>query len=251
MTSQELIHLILLRLKETGLSAAAASSRAVGNHYLIRNMQRRGGAPSFEALQSLCKVLGLEFYIGPPRDPESLPPKPARRQEKQDKLPSWVGQLRSRIRQDLHQALSHLSKPPDAEETHSARYVEVRELSAAAGSGAADLDETVSGYIPFSRQWLDRQGLFPDRCTVIGVRGESMEPSLPEGSSILVDRSPSRPKDGCIYVFRTPDGLVVKRACKDPGGGWWLLSDHPAWKPTRCTGDTVIIGEVRWVGKTL
>ena len=48
------------------MKPATASRKAVGNPYLIRNM-RRGGWPSVENLQALCQVLGLEFYIGPPR----------------------------------------------------------------------------------------------------------------------------------------------------------------------------------------
>ena len=255
MRAQELIQLILRRLRETGLSAAEASTRAVGNHYLIRNMQRRCGAPSFEALQSLCQVLGLEFYVGPPRGSANLPAETPSRESRQEATmapsPAWVAHLRTAFRQDLNRALSRLAIPEAAEEVPCPRYVEVRQLSAAAGGGATDLDETVSGYVPFHHHWLNRQGLDPAQCTVIGVMGESMEPTLPEGASILVDRSHSRPKHGHIYVVRTPDGLIVKRAGKDPGGGWWLISDHPAWKPDRWPSDAVVVGEVRWVGKTL
>lgn len=246
MSPQDLIQLILRRLEETGLSAAEASTLAVGNHYLIRNMQRRGGAPSFEALQSLCRVLGLEFYLGHPRV-SSNETDPSLSGQEKESPPSWA----RRLRRDLHQALEHLSKLPPAVDSPNIRYVEVRQLSAAAGGGAIDLDETITGYVPFSRQWFDRHGLDPNRCSVIGVIGESMEPTLPEGASILIERSPSRPKDKSIYVVRTPEGLIVKRASKDPGGGWWLLSDHPAWKPARWPGSAEIVGEVRWVGRTL
>ena len=40
--------------------------RAVGTPELIRDM-RRGRVPSVERFRSLCEVLGLEFYVGPPR----------------------------------------------------------------------------------------------------------------------------------------------------------------------------------------
>ena len=48
-------------------SARQASIEAVGNDQLIRNM-RRGQVPSVEKFRSLCRVLGLEFYVGPPRE---------------------------------------------------------------------------------------------------------------------------------------------------------------------------------------
>ena len=66
---EELLQLIDNRLAEMGISAADASTRAVGNHYLIRNIRRRnGGLPSVESLRALCGILGLEFYIGLPRN---------------------------------------------------------------------------------------------------------------------------------------------------------------------------------------
>ena len=44
---------------------------AVGTSEMIRDM-RRGRLPSVERLQRLCEVLGLEFYVGPPRSPGSI-----------------------------------------------------------------------------------------------------------------------------------------------------------------------------------
>ncbi len=83
------------------------------------------------------------------------------------------------------------------------RYLDVVELAAAAGSGAESLDETVTGRIGFRRQWLERHGIEASQCVLIGVRGESMEPTLPEGCSILVDRSRRRRQDdGCLCCAR-------------------------------------------------
>ena len=46
-----------------------------------------------------------------------------------------------------------------------------------------------------------------------------MEPTLPDGCSILVDRSRRRRLGGHVYVVRSPDdGLVVKRLDKDKAG---------------------------------
>ena len=85
----------------------------------------------------------------------------------------------------------------------------------------------------------------------MSVIGKSMEPTLPEGASILVDRASSHRADGRIYVIRTPNGLVVKRLCKDRGGCWWLTSDHAGWEPARWPSGAGIVGEVRWVGRVL
>ena len=83
------------------------------------------------------------------------------------------------------------------------------------------------------------------------VQGESMEPTLPEGSSILVDRARRRRRAGGIFVVRTGDGVVIKRLGKDATGSWQLLSDHPAWEPTPWPDDAAIIDEVKWMARTL
>ena len=126
----------------------------------------------------------------------------------------------------------------------------VGELDAAAGGGAMVLDERVTGRIPFRRTWLQRHDLNPHQCNILRVVGESMEPTLPDGCSILVDRARRR-RVGHLFVLITADGLVVKRLGKDEAGDWQLLSDHPAWKPVLWPDGTEIIGQVRWTAKTL
>ena len=80
--------------------------------------------------------------------------------------------------------------------------------------------------------------------------GESMEPTLPDGCVILLDRNRRRRWDGHIFVVRTEDGLIVKRAGKDKDG-WQLLSDHPSWKPVPWPDTAEVLGEVKWMAREL
>ena len=130
-----------------------------------------------------------------------------------------------------------------------ARPIPIRELAGAAGGGAVDLDETIVGHLHFRREWLDRQAIDPTQADVIQVRGESMEPTLPDGCSILMDRRRRAPRSGRIYVVRTDEGIVVKRARRD-AARWTLSSDHPAWPPRPWPTDAELIGEVRWMART-
>ena len=126
------------------------------------------------------------------------------------------------------------------------RPVGVHRLQSAAGSGALDLDEEIKTYAYFRHEWLSRHGLIADRCRIIGVIGESMEPALPDGCVILLDRNRTKRREGQIFVVRTEDGLIVKRLGKDKKGNWLLVSDHPEWKPVSWPKDAVVIGEVKW-----
>ena len=130
------------------------------------------------------------------------------------------------------------------------RPVEVLELASAAGGGAEVYDETPIGLLWFRSDWLNRHGIDPKQSNIISVHGESMEPTLPDGCSILVDKNRRKLGEGRIYVMRTIDGLVVKRVGEDEDGRWQMLSDNPAWSPIPFVEETEIIGEVRWLGRT-
>lgn len=57
-------------LARSGMTDAAASKLAVGNYSLLKNMRAARGEDkrySFQALQELARVLGLECYFGPKR----------------------------------------------------------------------------------------------------------------------------------------------------------------------------------------
>ena len=123
------------------------------------------------------------------------------------------------------------------------------EVAAAAGSGAEDYDETVTAKVPFRSSWLRRNRINPRHCNIISVRGDSMEPTLPDGCQVIVDRNRKELRNGRIYVMRTEEGLVVKRV-KQNAQGWWLMSDNPTWAPLFLSEDTDIIGEVRWSAVT-
>ena len=78
-----------------------------------------------------------------------------------------------------------------------------------------------------------------------------MEPTLPDGCSVLLDHGKTQLRAGAIFVIRTGDGVVVKRAERAANGTWMLTSDHEAWKSVPLESDAVVIGEVKWMGREL
>ena len=140
---------------------------------------------------------------------------------------------------------------PDAlgEDDLDSRYVPVLEVATAAGNGRLLEGEHVTGHLAFQRSWLKRHSIDAAQCTVIGVEGDSMEPTLPDGCSILVDHSRRSRRKGRIYVIQGEDGLIVKRAGREKSG-WQLISDNPYWPPATWPDGARIVGEVRWSGRT-
>ena len=240
-------------------------------------------------MEAICGVLGVEIHLVPPRDGPGLekdPPQPSpapappkitdalgltggaslqdavqaieRRLEEEGLAGEALrDEIRARfagplVADDLtdDKALSAPGTSPEIRELPGTRPIAGNRLQTAAGSGALDLDEAAKSYAYFRHEWLSRHGLVADRCSIIGVMGESMEPTLPEGCVILLDHNRRR-REGRIFVVRTGDGLVVKRAGKGPGGGGQLVSDHHRWPDAPWPGDAAIIGEVKWMAREL
>ena len=129
--------------------------------------------------------------------------------------------------------------------------VRLLEVASVAGVGAEVYDETPVGLLWFRNDWLQTHAIDPEESNIISARGHSMEPTLPDGCSILVDRKRREPQEGRIYVMRTEEGLVVKRLGLDDQGRWEIRSDNPDWEPALMLYATEIIGEARWYGVTL
>ena len=77
----------------------------------------------------------------------------------------------------------------------------------------------------FPRQWLSDHGPRARSRRVIRVKGESTEPTLPNGCLVLVDLASDERKQHGIFAIRTGDELIVKRLALDQKLGWLPESD--------------------------
>ena len=274
MTAKGLLELIEQHMAATGLTAAEVSRGASGHPYLIYKL-RKGVTPSFDSMARLCESLGFQLSVSLPRSkdvpasgsPAALPPmsigqglyEPARESEAADGIEGpEAGGLRwdevyedvKLLQESLEGTLAGITDPRAVRMPgDQGRAVAVRKLRATAGSGTRDWDETVEGYLYFSEQWLSKHRLEPRHCRVARAVGASMQPTLPDGCSILVDLQGKEFRDGAVFVASTVDGVVARRAARFSDGRQ-LVSDDGQSAPVRWQGSDVI-GEVRWMGRTL
>lgn len=135
-------------------------------------------------------------------------------------------------------AFKDLGKPLEGEfrlEGQDYSRIRIYDVDASAGTGIVPTNEDVSHLLAISNEWVSQLGLVPALTGMIRVRGDSMTPTIPDQSYILVDfrgrADWSRPG---IYVVRLGDEIVVKRlkASVEPGNQWAALtSDNPIYEP--------------------
>ncbi|MCA8017766.1 XRE family transcriptional regulator [Burkholderia metallica] len=79
----------------------------------------------------------------------------------------------------------------------------------------------------FRRAWCVRLGINPEHAATIINEGQSMEPRLIDGDSLVVDYKATNIIDGKVYALAYQGELYVKRLFKMPGGGLTIRSDNP------------------------
>ena len=232
-------------------SAARRSGIPVRSLHSILN---DGRVPSIKRAEEICAALGLEFYIGLPRtgsDATSQAAPDERNLTGNDQFGALAGKLDD-ISAKLSSTMAALAQSVDDEEPPGARPISVAEVQASAGGGSIVEMAEITGHAWFRRSWLDANAVDPGQSVIMKVKGESMEPILMDGASILVDRNRTRRRAGHIYVITTDHGLVAKRLGRNGSGGWQLESTHPEYTPFAWDDHFMeIIGEVRWTARTL
>lgn len=125
-------------------------------------------------------------------------------------------------------------------------YLEA-EPSGSEGEGM-NMSKGVKSYLAFDSQWIHYKGS-PKSMGVMRVSGPSMEPTLPDGSLVLVDMSQNDPAVGKVFIVEHCEGLQAKRLGQDDDG-WILISDNKkeaAPIHVKPGNHFRILGKVLWV----
>jgi phage repressor protein C with HTH and peptisase S24 domain len=119
------------------------------------------------------------------------------------------------------------------------------DIRASAGGGAEVFDEDYE-YISIDEKIMSNiVGLGNTELEAIHVDGESMEPTLQDGSIVFVDRSQTDIKKDGIFIASTTAGLFIKRIRQRADGMIELISDNKTYSPEVLSADEVsIVGKV-------
>ncbi len=180
---------------------------------------------------------------------------------REDVLRSLKKEDRARAEGALLAVLSHLGINAKAEAAEAAvtsanddeyAYIDRIDAKLSAGRGSIIYHAERRGRLSFRRDWLRAQGVNnPDNAVLADVDGESMAPTIPHGSTILIDLSQTEPVNGKVYAVFHDKEFYVKRLWTKTGITA-AHSDNPdqgEYPPLPLVeeGDK-IVGRVFWCG---
>ncbi|HFU77222.1 MAG TPA: phage repressor protein [Epsilonproteobacteria bacterium] len=128
------------------------------------------------------------------------------------------------------------------------KFFQVRyfsDIRARAGGGAEVFDENYEANSIDEKIMHNMVGMGNTELEAIHVDGESMEPTLLDGSIVFVDRTQTDINKNGIFIASTTGGLFIKRIQQRVDGMIELISDNSMYPPQAVAADEVtIVGKV-------
>jgi len=128
------------------------------------------------------------------------------------------------------------------------KFFQVRyfsDIRASAGGGAEIFDENFETISIDEKIMHNMVGMGNTELEAIHVDGESMEPTLQDGSIVFVDRAQTNINKNGIFIASTTGGLFIKRIQQRADGMIELISDNSIYPPQAVPADEVtIVGKV-------
>lgn len=145
-----------------------------------------------------------------------------------------------------------LPKSLEAKTEQFARIKYSKELNSSAGGGAWNEEEGYEHINLLSPTFLCNT----HHLHAINVMGDSMSPTLQDGSVVVVETTPSSLQNNGIYIIHSAqNGLLIKRVRLEEDG-FSLISDNPLFHQEFCTYEDTslsiagkVIGTLEFVGE--
>ena len=128
------------------------------------------------------------------------------------------------------------------------KFFQVRyfaDIKASAGGGAEVFDENFETITLDEKIMHNMVGMGNTELEAIHVDGESMEPTLQDGSIVFVDRTQTNINKNGIFIASTTGGLFIKRIQQRADGMIELISDNTLYPPQAIdASELTIVGKV-------
>lgn len=145
----------------------------------------------------------------------------------------------------------------EAVELSNFSLVSLFDIGLSAGPGLVPIKDAEVGHIAVSRHWLRQHNLSAKNCAMVRVCGDSMSPTVPDGSWVLIDAAETQVVREGVFAFSREGEAFIKRFVPVEGGetgspnALVIVSDNPAIPPETVAGQELntlrVVGRVRSV----
>lgn len=149
-------------------------------------------------------------------------------------------------------AVEEWSEPTDLPDGVYALVPRVAVAFSAGNGTMVDVEQDLPP-LAFRRDWLQKQLVTSRKnLRVVEVKGDSMEPYLRDGDTVLIDTGQHDIKDSEVYAIAYGHDLRVKRLSHRFDGGLVIRSDNPKYADEVLTAADAehvrLLGRVLWRG---
>jgi phage repressor protein C with HTH and peptisase S24 domain len=143
------------------------------------------------------------------------------------------------------------STPVTSIDVNNEDYPNIKRVSLKLSAGitgfGVEMDLEDKTPIVMQKEWFSKKGYLPEKLLAVKVSGQSMEPGLYDGDTVVINTNDVKPTDGVVYAVNYEGELLIKRLVRDTGL-WWLSSDNPdqrRFPRKECAGDScIVIGRI-------
>ena len=149
-------------------------------------------------------------------------------------------------------ALASMLRDIRTREMHQVYYTEVplREATGSMGGGSTETGDRTLTYLSFRTEWIRSKGN-PEYMTVIRAFGDSMDPTITDGSVVLIDEGRRQFVKNKIYYLRYNGQMYIKRLVERDGHLAIASDNDPNVLLVSDADDFAIIGRCIWTAKDL
>ena len=204
-----------------GVSQGYVSKILAGKQVPKARLRRRF-AEFFELSYEDMVTLGRQRLEALPYPAEGPPPRRCQVRE-----PAYgAGEAQARSGGGEYAALRSILRGLRAREAREGSYTEVplREATASMGGGSTETGDRTLTYLSFRTEWIRSKGN-PEYMTAIRAFGDSMEPTITDGSVVLIDEGRRQFVKNKVYYLRHNGQMYIKRLV-DAGGQLGISSDN-------------------------
>lgn len=131
-------------------------------------------------------------------------------------------------------------------------YVPLYDAKISQGHGAWTEGARILTMLAFTKYSLRKKGLIPSNLAAVRVDGDSNEPTMKDGDTVMVDLARNHIQGDGFYVIRLDDLLYAKRLQRQLDGGVTVISANSAYQPIHVPGSHLdrlhVVGRVVWSG---